>query len=47
MSVAAWSKTEGGKVKSVMLMSEVSNRRLKGFKEGGRVRGGASEGVAF
>ena len=45
--MAAWSKDKGGKVKSGMLMSEVSNRRLEGFKEGGWVGAGASEGVAF
>ena len=42
---AALSKAEGGKVKSGMPASEVSNTGLEGFKQGGWVGTGASEGV--
>ena len=45
MGVAAWSTAEGGKVKTGMLVLEVSNRRLEGFEEGRCVGAGASEGV--
>ncbi len=44
--MAAWSETERGKVKSGMFVSEFSKTQLEGFRQGGREKADASEGVA-